>query len=277
MNKKRLTSILSLKMAVCLFLLGSIAIDCNLRKNPTGIEKRKEIVFPGKEWEERAPESQGVDSGKLNEALKYLESKCGKDGIREVVVIRNGYMIWKGDNIDNQHSTWSVGKVFTSTALGLLVEDGLCTLDDFASKYEPLLNDKYPGITFRHFATMTSGYDAPKGARWEKPVPAFGDWSPKPYIPGTPLFSPGEAYLYWDEAMMMFGRVLTIIADRDLLSLLKERITDPIGINEWDWGVEGIINKIPINNPSKNIHRSQANSRGRVFALKAIIPVFPAA
>ena len=67
------------------------------------------IVFPGADWEERTPESQGVDSAKLNEALNYLKSKSGSYGIREVVVIRNGYMIWKGNNIDNQHSTWSVG------------------------------------------------------------------------------------------------------------------------------------------------------------------------
>jgi CubicO group peptidase (beta-lactamase class C family) len=205
-----------------------------------------EPVFPGKEWVEKTPCSQGVDPAKLDAALKYLEDHCGEDGIGEVVVIRNGYMIWKGDHIDKQHSTWSIGKSFTSTALGLLIEDGLCSLDDFASQYEPLLSGKYSRVRLRHFNTMTSGYDAPKGLRWREPVPEYGDWSPVPYIPGTPLFAPGEAYLYWDEAMMMFGRILTRIAKQDLYSFFEKRIANPIGIDKWDWETEGEVNGMKI-------------------------------
>ena len=203
-------------------------------------------VFPGKDWVEKTPYSQGVDPAKLDDALKYLEGYCGEDGIREVVVIRNGYMIWKGDNVDKQHSTWSIGKSFTSTALGLLIEDGLCTLDDFACKYEPLLSGKYSRVKLRHFNTMTSGYDAPKGLRWIKPVPEFGDWSPAPYVQGAPLVAPGKAYLYWDEAMMMFGRILTRIAKQDLYSFFETRIANPIGIDKWDWETEGELNGLKI-------------------------------
>ena len=74
----------------------------------------------------------------LDQALKYLESACGDQEISQVVVICHGYLIWAGADIDNVHNIWSCSKSFTSTVLGLLIDDGLCTLDDKAVKYLPL-------------------------------------------------------------------------------------------------------------------------------------------
>ena len=201
--------------------------------------------LPQTDWEVRTPAELGVDGTALDEALAYLESESGQDGIEEVVVIRNGCLIWRGTDIDNAHSTWSVGKVFTSTALGLLVEDGLCTLSDLVSDVEPALASDYGQVTHEHFATMTSGYDGAGGPRWASPTPTYGDWSATPYQPGTPLFAPGTDYLYWDEAMMMFARALTRIAGEDLYELLDRRIAQPIGMT-WDWETEGTVDGITI-------------------------------
>jgi len=66
-------------------------------------------VFPGAEWEVRSPESQGVEAVKLAAALQYLASQCGDNGIRETVVIRNGYLIHEGSDSRIQHRTWSIG------------------------------------------------------------------------------------------------------------------------------------------------------------------------
>ena len=113
----------------------------------------KPMTFPGKEWQEATPESQGVNLEKLNAALAYLEPESGFDCIREAVVIRNGYMIWKGDNIDKKHSVASITKAFTSTCLGLLIDDNKCKLSDPAKDYESRLDCEYPEyakITLRH-------------------------------------------------------------------------------------------------------------------------------
>jgi CubicO group peptidase (beta-lactamase class C family) len=69
-------------------------------------------------------------------------------------------MIWKGDNIDHVHGVWSCTKSFTSTVLGLLIEDGKCSLDTRAASVVPALRPHYSDVTLRHFATMTSGYRA---------------------------------------------------------------------------------------------------------------------
>ncbi|MEM9832266.1 MAG: serine hydrolase [Bacteroidota bacterium] len=213
-----------------------------------------EMIFPGKDWQTATPESQGINSEKLEEAVQYLADHCFEDKVEELMIIRNGYLIYQGDSIDKVHNIWSCSKSFTSTALGLMIADGLCQLNDQAATYEPLLAEQYPDVTLRHFATMTSGYNAVGDTRWESDSSA--DWSWTPYQPGEPIFDPGTAYAYWDEAMMMKGRTLTQILQQDLHEYLTQKLTDPIGIGEWTWGQEGELNGIPIRNGCTNVHVS---------------------
>lgn len=211
------------------------------------------VVFPGKDWEETAPESQGVDSAKLGAAVRYLESNSGRDGVTQLVIIRNACMIWRGDNIDRVHGVWSLTKSFTSTVLGLLIDDGRCTLDTLAKDWLPGMTRTYPTVAMRHFTTMTSGYyavgDEPRGGYTHGP-------SPTSFLPGNaPLFTPpGSKYAYWDSAMNQFANVLTRIAGEPIEELFKRRIADPIGMNrdKWDWGDFGDVDGIVVNGGSGN-------------------------
>lgn len=56
-------------------------------------------VFPGEDWVQATPESQGVDSGQLERAVRFLEENAGRDGVRELVIVRHDRLIWKGDII----------------------------------------------------------------------------------------------------------------------------------------------------------------------------------
>jgi len=210
----------------------------------------EELVFPSASWDEADPESQGFDPSKLNDALSYLSANSGGDGISEVVIIRNGYMIWKGNNVNKVHGVWSATKSFTSTVLGLLIDDGKAELDSPADAYVRAI---FPGITLRHFATMTSGYlavgDEPKGSYVHGP-------SSTPFTPSeNPLFSPpGYIYAYWDSAMNQFVNVMTRIANEPIAEFFKRRIADPIGMNskQWNWGDFGVIDGILVNGGSGN-------------------------
>jgi CubicO group peptidase (beta-lactamase class C family) len=213
----------------------------------------KTMTFPGRDWEQVSPESQNIDSARLNDAVSYLKDNTGRDGVNELVIIRNGYMVWKGTNIDKVHGIWSLTKSFTSTVLGLLIDDGKATLETRAEEYIPEMSQTYPAISLRHFTTMTSGYyavgDEPRGSYRHGP-------SPTPFKPSDkPLFTPpGSRYAYWDSAMNQFANVLTRIADEPIEVLFKRRIADPIGMNpqKWDWGDFGKINGIAVNGGSGN-------------------------
>ncbi|MEM9327430.1 MAG: hypothetical protein AAGA85_17315, partial [Bacteroidota bacterium] len=163
-----------------------------------------EQVFPENEWTASSPGAQGVDDKLLSEALSYLESQCGPNGLSQAMIIKNGYVIFQGDSIHKTNNIYSSTKSFTSTILGLLVEDGVLTTETYAASIDSAMVDHYPTANLHHFATMTSGYSAKGVSRWGE---NSEDWALDPFEIDTPLFAPGSAFAYWDEAQMMFGRL----------------------------------------------------------------------
>ena len=212
-----------------------------------------DMMFPTKDWSEATPESQNVATAKLIAAVDYLKANSGSNGVRELVIIRNGRLIWKGDDIDKVHGVWSCTKSFTSTVLGLLIDDRKCALDSRAAEFLPAMTTNYPMVTLRHFTTMTSGYramgDEPSGSY--KHGPSSTPFRPNPQSLFTP---PGSQYAYWDSAMNMFGLVLTLIANEPMEARFRRRIADPIGMDpqQWRWGIYATNNGVVVNGGSGN-------------------------
>ena len=221
-------------------LLGLLALACQAPSTAP-----LPLVFPGAEWETASPDAVGLDGTRLRVALDTIRAYCGADGLRELLIVKDGYVVYAGDSSDKAHNIYSCTKSFTTTALGLLIADGRAGLDTKAASVEPALAAAYPEVTLRHLATMTSGYSAVGDSRWGEPS---ADWSRTPYHPAPPLFAPGDAYLYWDEAMMLHGRVLTRLAERDLYDYLNERLMRPIGVRDWDWWADTTVLGLPQRN-----------------------------
>lgn len=227
-------------------LMRSRLVDFEVKPGDTN-----HMIFPESEWKESTPELQGVDAQKLQDAVTYLENNSGADGVKELVIIRNGYMIWKGTDIDKVHNVWSLTKSFSSTVLGLLIEDGKATLETRAMNHVPELAKTYPNVTLRHFTTMTSGYCAVG----DESDLSHGQ-SNTPFAPASvPLFIPaGSKFAYWDSAMNQFGNVLTRIAGEPMERLFKQRIADPIGMNpeQWRWEDWGKVKGMVVNGAAGN-------------------------
>ncbi|MFO7668185.1 MAG: serine hydrolase [Bacteroidales bacterium] len=223
-------------MKLNLFILAILTVS--------GCNDPSDTVFPAKQWIEAKPEEVGIDVETLHEAVNFLEHHSGRDGTRELIIIRGGRLIYKGDSIDKVHGVWSCTKSFTSTILGLLIDDNRTQLNTLAKDVIPEMAETYPGVNLFHFATMTSGYVA-QGDTVKKGY-THGP-SGTPFIPGTlSLFEPGTKYAYWDAAMNQFANILTHIAKEPLDEFFKNQIADPIGMNESDWywgdfgGVDGL-------------------------------------
>jgi CubicO group peptidase (beta-lactamase class C family) len=189
--------------------------------------------FPKADWERSSPTAEGISETKLNEALRYMEAESCGDGHNGLVIIKNGKIIFAGDSATRISNTYSTTKSFTSTILGFLIQEKKCKLMDYAWKYEPSLKEKYPYVRLLHFITMTSGYSAVGDSRWGE---NSKDWSLTPYSVDDPLFAyPGTQYAYWDEAMMMLGKILTQIAQEDISVYLNRKLFEPIGIKKYSW------------------------------------------
>ena len=205
-------------------------------------------VFPGAQWQEATPASQGLDSAKLKVAVDYLDANFRPQGAEQLVIVRNGYLVWKGPDCEAYHNIWSSTKNFTSTLLGVMVDDGKCKLDDPVAKYLPHLDDKYPTyskIKLRQAASMSSGYVGEVvGKSDEQP---WGE--PIHYLnPQKPAYEPGANVAYQDHQVFLVGAVVTRLSGKSEKELFQERIAGPIGMTRWDWGVSGTIDGLTLNN-----------------------------
>ncbi|MDA0349880.1 MAG: serine hydrolase [Verrucomicrobia bacterium] len=229
-----------------------------------------QTIFPNDKWIEATPEEVGIKSENLNEAVNFLAQNSGRSSVHKLMIVRHGRLIYKGDRINEVHPVWSCTKSFTSTVLGLLIDDNKTQLSILAKDILPEMAESYPTVTLFHFATMTSGYTAEGDAviiGGETHGHSLTPYSPDP----VPLFAPGTKFAYWDSAENQFANILTQIAKEPLDAVFKNRIADPIGMNgnKWHWGDFGKVNDLKVVGGAGNLDHSiniSANEIAR-FAL----------
>ena len=214
-----------------------ILTSCINRKAPDF-----KTVFPGQDWEVVSPESQWIDSFKLQKAINYIISQINAQDSYTggLLVVRNGYVIWGNQDSYKLYDAMSVSKSFLSTGLGLMVDDGLISLSTPVKNYDPRISEKYPDATIRHFVTMTSGYDGQHISIHNPGYDCDSRTRCDTWDPGTPLdpvFSPGSMYRYWDEAEMELSYALGLAGGNPnfMRDLLHNRIAIPIGMSNFGW------------------------------------------
>lgn len=104
----------------------------------------------------------------------------------------------------------------------------------------------------RHFATLTSGYDGVGGSYADKNMDGSASW----FDPAPPLFAPGTAFSYWDDAQSQFGHVLTQAAAEGLGRYFKRRIANPIGLTNWQWRTHPTADGVQVANAASGVNLS---------------------
>jgi len=131
------------------------------------------------------------------------------------MVIRNGRVIWQGNGVDIPTGIASITKAFASTALGLLIDDGVLTLDTPAADYNPALAEQYADVTFRHLTTQTSNVQG------------------NMLRPGPPYFESSGSRFYYNTLggndALSYG--LQVASGQTLEEFLTDRIGEPIGMD----------------------------------------------
>lgn len=190
------------------------------------------------------PESQGLDAGGVDAAMAAVAAVVGELGTSRTVVVRNGAIVWAGNDIDTLLPVWSCTKSFMSLCFGLLWDDGKCEPRTLAWTAVPILRERYPDVTLGHLATFTGGYAHREGQTFE---------------PAPPLHAPGAAFHYSDQSDLL-ALALTRIAGEPLRELFKRRIADPIGLPDadWRWNVHSEVDGLAVNGgsgfPDSGVH-----------------------
>ena len=189
-----------------------------------------------------APESQGVSVEAIQRFLKTLEDKV--QTIHSVMVVRYGKVIaekwWGDESADKPHVLWSLSKSFTSTAVGLAVQDGKLGLYDEVLSFFPEdapkeVSGNLKAMRVVDLLTMSTGHqDEPNVRNEQNWIRAFLA-HPVPHKPGT-------HFRYNTPATFMQSAIVQKVTGQTVNEYLQSRLYGPLGIAapKWDANPQGI-------------------------------------
>ena len=225
----------------------------------------QDSYYPDKIWEEKSPESLGVNFKKLDEAIQFainnensvendlriaiiksfgnepnfrIKGPTKKRGNPNGLIIKNGYIIGKWGDIKRVDMTFSVTKSYLSTTAAIAFDKQLITLDEelvnyvWDGKYDDPHNSQ---ITWHHLLNQSS--------QWSGNLFGTYDWADRPpqgltleEIKKQSLLPPGKDYKYNDVRVNLLSYSLLNVFRVSLPKVLKKYIMDPIGAsNTWRW------------------------------------------
>jgi CubicO group peptidase (beta-lactamase class C family) len=124
----------------------------------------------------------------------------------------------------------SITKVYTTTLIMQLVEEGRVALDTPAVQYLPDLKfgDATESVTIRHLLTHTSGVDGDFFDDFGR-----GDGAVARYVEASAklkqVFPVGAMWSYCNAGFVVLGRIIETLTEKTWDAALKERLLDKIG------------------------------------------------
>jgi CubicO group peptidase (beta-lactamase class C family) len=202
-----------------------------------------------------SPESQGMSTARLDALKEGLAAKT-----KALLVIRNDRLVYEwyapGHGPTKTHYTASMAKAIVGgLACAIAMSDGKLSLDDNAARFVTQWRDdaRKSKITIRQLGSHTSGLEDAeadnlphakltgwKGDFWKRLDPPRDPFAISRDV--TPvLFEPGERLAYSNPGIAMLSYVVTAALrespQKDIRSLLRERVMRPIGATDDEWSV----------------------------------------
>lgn len=180
------------------------------------------------------PENQGISSQSIERFIRSIQEK--ELELHSFMLVRHGHVVaegwWKPCQADKPHMLFSLSKSFTSTAIGLLVQEGRITLEDrvidFFPEYAP--EDPSPNLsamTIRDLLIMGTGHD-------QEPALQSDIWVAD-FLKQAVEHEPGTHFVYNSAATYMLSAILQKVTGITLLDYLQPRLFEPLGIYGATW------------------------------------------
>ena len=193
-----------------------------------------ETAWPGLAWESATPESQGLCPDALDSAMDYAFAADEDTGA--VVIVRHGRIVTEryadDRGPDDQATSWSVAKSFTSALVGAALDDGLIdSLDQSMADFIPDWRDTdKAAITLRHTMTVRTALEVLDGGEFYDGADQL-QMSIDRALTGTPG---DQTYDYSNADVMLAGEVVRVATGLSAEAFLETRIGATIGFS-GDW------------------------------------------
>ncbi len=184
------------------------------------------------------PEAQGISSTAITNFLADV-AKQGLE-LHSLMLVRHGQVVakgwWKPYGADKIHLLYSLSKSFTSTAIGLAVEEKRLSIHDKVISFFPddlpeTVSDPLAAMTVHHLLNMATGHTLDTTQRMME----RGDNWAKNFLAIPPEQAPGSIFNYNSGATYMLAAILHKLAGVTLLEYLRPRLLEPLGISQTYW------------------------------------------
>ena len=198
-----------------------------------------DVPYPGAEWPmgELPPT---VDRAIVDAAVDVAFGAPDAEGrVRSVVVVQGGEIVYERyhplDGPEHVNDSYSVAKSFTSALIGMLVDDGLVTLDEHPAFPEwQAPGDPRQAITVRQMLQMSSGLEwTEEYGPGSLAAQMFAAQDAAALMAAQPLESePGSTFEYsTGTSALLVGLAADELGScAAVTAYLEERLFDPIGI-----------------------------------------------
>ena len=202
---------------------------------PPAGEKRPLPLTPAKQPLPRAvPESQGIPSRHIQSFLQEL-ARDRSLLMQDVMVLRNGSVLCEASfgsqDLRAAKYTFSACKSVVSLAIGLLVDDGLLSVD------EPVADifDESGTLRRRLKDTVEDLLTMRSGAQFtEAEALTEQDWVRR-FLGASLRGEPGTEFSYNSLNTYLLSAIIRRRAGRPMTELLQERLFGPMGITDTLW------------------------------------------
>ena len=158
-------------------------------------------------WIEKSPESIGLDTIEVNQLMDFV--KIPEFNTQAAILIQGNYIIaeYYSEGYDKSSlvTSWSVAKSFTSTLIGIAIDEGyISSINDPITDYLPEWKGKdQDNILLKHLLAMQSGMD-------DHPLAGvvFSTNMVKYSLDRDVLRPPETAFSYSNEDSMLLGEIL---------------------------------------------------------------------
>ena len=192
------------------------------------------------------PEAQGIDSAAILRFVQAVESQINE--LHSFMLLRHGSVVaegwWSPYRPELPHMLFSLSKSFTSSAIGLAVQEGLLSIDDpvisfFEDDLPPEISPNLAAMRVRHLLSMSTGHAEDTLTFLERSADAV--WT-KAFFSRPVDFEPGTHFVYNSGATYMLSAIIQKVTGTRLLDYLQPRFLEPLGIEgaAWELSPQGI-------------------------------------
>jgi CubicO group peptidase (beta-lactamase class C family) len=220
--------------------------DCFVFSSPPFAVLLLALLFAGdisaadKALPRSTPEEQGISSEAVRSFLEAADKQINT--LHSFMLVRHGHVIaeawWKPESAEKRHVLWSLSKSFTSTAVGLAIEEGKISLEDPVLKFFPEESPAEPSdqlrkMRVRDLLTMSGGHDV------EPKFDLEAGPSVKGFLSHPVTHEPGTYFRYNTPGTYMLSAIVTKATGQTVLDYLTPRLFEPLGIENPEWGTTG--------------------------------------